>query len=73
MGVFTDSIQDVSDDITKWHFVAYDQLNHALLPDDVAESNTGLLFIETKMESKTSPIPQTKVGSPSLKPATFRY
>ena len=62
MGVFTDSIQDVSVDIIKWHFVAYDQLNHALLPDDMAESNTGLLFIETKWKARRLPYHKQKLA-----------
>ncbi len=61
MGVFTDLLQKVSEEITNWHYVAYDQLNEGLLPDFESKT-TGLIFIETKWKASRLPYHKQKLA-----------
>ena len=61
MGVFTDLLQKVGDEITNWHYIAYDQLHEGLLPDFDSKTK-GLLFIETKWKARRLPYHKQKLA-----------
>ena len=59
MTEFTSAILDSQGDVSHWHYVAYDQLNRDLLPD---EEGIGLIFIETSWKAKQLPYHKQKLA-----------
>ena len=61
MSSFASSLLDIPNGVERWHFVAYDQLNQALLPEIQSES-LGLIFIETSWKANQLPYHKQKLA-----------
>ena len=61
MPAFNSAIQEVSNDVENWHFIAYDQLHQELIPDS-EKTSLGLIFIETTWKANQLPYHKQKLA-----------
>ena len=62
MSEFSKALVKVATEVENWHFVAYDQLNQALLPESQSSTSLGLVFIETSWKANRIPYHKQKLA-----------
>ena len=62
MSAFLHALGKPKNGVDAWHYVAYDQLHHELLPADALPDTTGLIFIETTWKTRQLPYHKQKLA-----------
>ena len=62
MSSFLHALGQPKNGVDTWHYVAYDQLHHELLPADAQPDTTGLIFIETTWKTRQLPYHKQKLA-----------